>query len=130
MQYVFCFQRTMEKAVESRAMLTVTHAMSFVTSIAGNCVRKSQWFKHPDSLDDCWWLVTSDVENQMATISIMVEKSRNILSEANSELLDVPFIICANECKVYKKVTGPGQQTMSKFLLPGTKPFNVHRVRL
>lgn len=118
----------MEGTVESRAMLTVTHAMSFVTNRGGNCVRKSQWFKHPDSVDDCWWQVTSDVENQVATISIMVEKIRNIFSDANPEVLDSPFVVCANECKIYKKIEGPNQQPLSKFLLPVSTQFNVQQV--
>lgn len=108
-------------------MLTVTHAMSFMTS-GGNCVKKSNWFKHPDSMDDYWWQVTSDVENQVATISIMVEKDRNVLADANPENLDTPFVICANESKVYKKALGPGNRAMSKFLMPETTPFNVHRI--
>lgn len=119
----------MDNIVESRAMLTVTHAMSFGT-VGGNSIQKSNWFKHPDSVDDYWWQVTSDVENQVATISIMVDKDRNIFCEANSENLETPFIICANECKVYKKALGPGHRMLSKFLVPEATPFNVHRVSL
>ncbi|KAK3907597.1 Speckle-type POZ protein [Frankliniella fusca] len=115
-------------ATETPAMLTVTHAMSFVTSCGGNCVKKSQWFKHPNSVDDYWWQVTSDVENQAATISIMVEKDRNIFTDSNPEPLSPPFIICANECKVYRKILGPGQPTMATFLLPESTSFTVHRV--
>lgn len=112
--------------VDRRAMLTVSHAMTFETHWHKEGVEISEWFKHPHSTDDYWWQIAAEIQNQEATMSIMVEKESRISTSRSSRILPTSFVVCSLELKVFKKFIG--HQKMNKYLLPETMSYGVYKV--